>query len=150
LPPPFLIKLLAARHLSRNSELETLKRTCKQAASEKKISESDLGKLSAAFGQRFERAKDAIGGKRVKKYTFRPSGRVVWIVVGKKRDYLIMPAADFCTCDDFYFRVMDEQIHLCYHVLAQKLAEAVEVYDSYEEEDKLHEVLMKEWRKTIP
>ncbi len=125
-----------------------LKRICKLAASEKKISGCSLGQLTAAFGERFERAKDAIRSKRVKKYTFKPSGRVVWIVVGKQRDYLIMPAASFCTCNDFYFRVMDEQIHLCYHVLAQKVAEALETHDSYEEDDELHEVLMKEWRKT--
>jgi predicted nucleic acid-binding Zn finger protein len=43
---------------------------------------------------------------RVKKYTFKPSGRVVWVVVGKERDYLIMPDAEFCSCDDFYFRVI--------------------------------------------
>lgn len=132
-----------------NAELETLRLTCRQAASDKRISKSNLEKLSAAFGQRFERAKDAIKGKRVKKYTFKPSGRVVWIVVGKQRDYLIMPAADFCTCNDFYYRVMDKRIHLCYHMLAQKLAEALGTYDRYEEPDELHDVLMKEWRETI-
>ncbi|MFP3985697.1 MAG: hypothetical protein ACLFU9_07030, partial [Candidatus Bathyarchaeia archaeon] len=85
----------------------------------------------------------------VKKYVFKPSSRIVWIVVGKERDYLIMPTADFCTCNDFYFRVMDKQIHLCYHLIAQKLAETLESYELYEEEDELYEVLMKEWKKAI-
>jgi len=126
-----------------------LKQVCEEAATEKRIKDSDLDTLSAAFGQRFEKALEAVKGKRVKKYAFRPSNRVVWIVVGKERDYLIMPAADFCTCDDFYFRVMDRQIHLCYHLIAQKIAEATGSYASYEEEDELCDVLMEEWKRAI-
>jgi predicted nucleic acid-binding Zn finger protein len=135
--------------LAKTSELETLRQICKKAATTKRVEDTDLDKLFGAFGQRFTKAWKTVEGKRVKKYVFKPSKRVVWIVVGKGRDYLIIPAADFCTCDDFYFRVMDRQIHLCYHLIAQKLAETLESYDLYEEEDKLYEVLMKEWRKAI-
>jgi len=116
---------------------------------EKKINDVDLDSLSTTFGQRFMKAWEAVKDKRVKKYIFKPSNRVVWIVVGRGRDYLIMPAADFCTCNDFYFRVMDKQIHLCYHLVAQKLAESLQNYDLYEEEDELYEALMREWRKAI-
>jgi predicted nucleic acid-binding Zn finger protein len=135
--------------LTSPSELRMLKQVCEDAAAEKRIKNSDLNTLSTAFGQRFEKALEAVKDKRVKKYAFRPSNRVVWIVVGKERDYLIMPAADFCTCDDFYFRVMDRQIHLCYHLIAQKIAEATGSYASYEEEDKLYDVLMEEWKRAI-
>ncbi|MDH5447548.1 MAG: hypothetical protein OEY24_02375 [Candidatus Bathyarchaeota archaeon] len=135
--------------MAKTSELETLRQVCKKAVTAKRIEDADLDKLSVAYGQRFTKAWKAVEGKLVKKYVFKPSKRVVWIVVGKGRDYLIMPAADFCTCDDFYFRVMDRQIHLCYHLIAQKLAETLESYDLYEEEDELYDVLMKEWRKAI-
>ena len=131
------------------SEFNTLKQVCKEAAAEKKIRDADLSKLSAAFGQRFEKALEAVKDRRVKKYVFRPSKRVVWIVVGRERDYLIMPAADFCTCDDFYFRAMDRQIHLCYHLIAQKIAETTESYELYEEEDELYDVFMREWKNAI-
>lgn len=116
---------------------------------ERKLKDADSRVLSTAFGQRFDKALEAVEGKRVKKYVFAPSNRVVWIVVGKERDYLIMPTVDFCTCDDFYFRAMDRQIHLCYHLIAQKLAEATEYYDMYEEDDELYDVLMKEWKRAI-
>jgi len=139
--------LVKANHLAKASELETLKQICKKAATKKRIEDTDLNKLSAAFGQRFAKAWEVVKDKRVKNYVFKPSNRVVWIVVGKERDYLIMPAVDFCTCDDFYFRVMDRQIHLCYHLIAQKLAETLKSYGSYVEEDKLYNVLMKEWKK---
>lgn len=135
--------------MTSTSELRMLKQVCEEAATEKRIRDSDLNTLSAAFGQRFEKALEAVKGKRAKKYAFRPSNRVVWIVVGKERDYLIMPAADFCTCDDFYFRVMDRQIHLCYHLIAQKIADATGSYASYEEEDELYDVLMEEWKRAI-
>jgi predicted nucleic acid-binding Zn finger protein len=135
--------------LASTSELRMLRQVCEDAATEKTIRDSDLNTLSAAFGQRFEKALEAVKGKRVKKYAFRPSNRVVWIVVGRERDYLIMPAADFCTCDDFYFRVMDRQVHLCYHLIAQKIAEATGSYASYEEEDELYDVLMEEWKRAI-
>ncbi len=136
-------------HLTKPSELATLRGICKKASTSKRIEDADRDKLYVAFGERFAKAWEAVEGNCVKKYIFKPSSRVVWIVVGKGRDYLIMSAADFCTCDDFYFRVMDRQIHLCYHLIAQKLAETLETYDIYEEEDELYEVLMREWRKAI-
>ncbi|MCK4477938.1 hypothetical protein KAU88_05365 [Candidatus Bathyarchaeota archaeon] len=145
----FLLILITANHLAKTSELDILQQICKKAATGKLINEADLNKLSSAFGQRFAKAWETVKDKRVKKYAFKPSNRIVWIVVGKERDYLIMPAVDFCTCDDFYFRVMDRQIHLCYHLIAQKLAETLESYDPYEEEDGLYSVLMKEWKKAI-
>lgn len=138
---------LRRNQLAGTSELEELKQICQEASAEKRIKDTDLERLSAAFGQRFAKAWEAVENKRVKKYIFKPSNRVVWIVVGRGRDYLIMPAADFCTCDDFYFRVMDKQIHLCYHLIAQKLAETLESYELYEEEDGLRDVLMKEWKR---
>lgn len=121
---------------------------CVEAAKRKAVEPAEFNKLHAVFGQRFAKAWEAVESKRVKKYVFKPSNRAVWIVVGKHRDYLIMPAADFCTCDDFYFRVMERQIHLCYHLIAQKLAETLESYDFYEEDDELCDALMKEWKRT--
>lgn len=135
--------------MAKTSELLLLKQICQKASKERRIEDADLDKLSTAFGERFTKAWKAVKDKRVKKYFFRPSNRVVWIVVGKGRDYLIMPAADFCTCDDFYFRVMDKQVHLCYHLIAQKLAETLEEHVVYEEEDELYNVLMREWKKVI-
>lgn len=135
--------------MEKNFETNLLKQVCKKTEGKKRIEKADVKKLTAAFGERFTKALESVKRKGVKKYIFTPSKRIVWIVVGRERDYLIMPAADFCTCDDFYFRVMDKQAHLCYHLIAQKLAQTLENYELYEEEDKLYEVLMKEWKKAI-
>jgi predicted nucleic acid-binding Zn finger protein len=129
------------------NELDTLNLICKHAKTEDKLSGKNLTDLYELFGQRFTKALEALKENRVKKYIFKPSGRVVWIVVGREREYLLMPEAEFCTCDDFYFRVLDRKAHLCYHLIAQKIARNLGWFDSVEEHDELHESLMKEWKK---
>jgi len=128
-------------------EIKVLEQVCEEAKNNGKVTGNHLTQLSEALGSRFTKAWDAIKEERVKKYVFSPSGRIVWIVVGREREYQIMPAAAFCSCDDFYFRVMDREANICYHLIAQKIAEALERYDKVEEEDRLYECLMEEWKK---
>lgn len=127
-------------------EIKILESICEEAKNNK-ITEQQFTELSEAFGLRFNKAWDTIQEERVKKYVFNPSGRIVWIVVGREREYQIIPAAGFCSCDDFYFRVMDRETNICYHLIAQKLADAFTLYDKIEEEDRLFECLMDEWKK---
>ncbi|MBA7470401.1 hypothetical protein ES707_05687 [subsurface metagenome] len=128
-------------------EIKVLEQVCEEAKTNGEVTGNHLTQLSEALGSRFTKAWDAIKEERVKKYVFSPSGRIVWIVVGREREYQIMPAAAFCSCDDFYFRVMDREANICYHLIAQKIAEALERYDKVEEEDRLYECLMEEWEK---
>lgn len=133
--------------MNENSEIETLNAICREAKADGKLSGKSLTDLYDLFGQRFTKALNALKENRVKKYVFKPSGRKVWIVIGRERDYLIMPEAEFCTCDDFYFRVLDKKIHLCYHLIAQKIARNLGWYETLEETDKLYKTLMTEWKK---
>ncbi len=133
--------------MDEKSEIDVLNTICKKAKADGKLTGKGLTELYEIFGQRFTRAFEALKENRVKKYTFKPSGRTVWIVVGRERDYLIMPEAEFCMCDDFYFRVLDRKVHLCYHLIAQKLAKNLDWHDSVEEHDELFDSLMNEWRK---
>jgi predicted nucleic acid-binding Zn finger protein len=133
--------------MDENSEIDIINTVCREAKKEGKLTGKNLTRLYEIFGQRFTRAFEALKEGRVKRYNFKPSGRTVWIVVGKERDYLIMPEAEFCSCDDFYFRVLDKEIHLCYHLLAQKLANILGWYETIEEHDELYDSLMEEWKK---
>ncbi len=110
---------------TKTSDTDVLERVCRDVKRKNQMTEAQLTRLSIVFGSRFAKAQEVLNERRTKKYAFEPSGRIVWIVVGREREYLVMPAADFCSCDDFYFRVMDKKIHLCYHLIAQKLAEAL-------------------------
>ena len=127
-------------------EIKILESICEEAKINE-ITEQQLTELSEAFGLRFTKAWDTIQEERVKKYVFNPSGRIIWIVVGREREYQIIPVAGFCSCDDFYFREMDRETNICYHLIAQKLADALTLYDKIEEEDRLFECLMDEWKK---
>ena len=128
-------------------EIKLLEKVCEETKITGKLKGSHISQLLEALGSRFTKAWDAVQEERVKKYIFSPSGRIVWIVVGREREYQIMPAAAFCSCDDFYFRVMDREANICYHLIAQKLAEVLELYDKIEEEDRLYNCLMEEWKK---
>jgi predicted nucleic acid-binding Zn finger protein len=136
--------------VDKTSEIDTLNTICREAKTEGKLTGKNLTRLYEIFGQRFTKAFEALKENRVKKYVFKPSGRIVWIVVGKERDYLIMPEAEFCPCDDFYFRVLDKEVHLCYHLIAQKLGNILDWYETIEEHDELYDSLMREWKKLTP
>ena len=131
-------------------EIKMLEKVCKEAKTKGEVTGKHLTQLSEVFGPRFTKAWETLKEERVKKYVFSPSGRIVWIVVGREREYQIMPAAGFCSCDDFYFRVMDREAHICYHLIAQKIADASGRYDKVEEEDRLYDCLMEEWKKVTP
>jgi len=65
---------------------------------------------------------------------------------GRESEYQVLPESGYCDCSDFYFRVVNGEAGLCYHLMAQRLAEALEEYEEVREEDKFYEPLMEEWR----
>jgi predicted nucleic acid-binding Zn finger protein len=132
--------------MSYNSESIQLEKICGEASQTKQLTKTHITWLTKLFGNRFKNAQEALSEKKVKKYLFQPSCKVVWIVVGKKREYQIIPLANFCSCEDFYFRVVDNRVYLCYHLLAQKLANALDLFDTMETSDEFYEQLMEKWR----
>lgn len=72
-----------------------------------------------------EQVRRAVGAAvegRVKKHTFTPSGRTVYSVVGRSGDEFIDPEKPFCSCENFFFRVMDGTSETCYHLMAHGIA----------------------------
>jgi predicted nucleic acid-binding Zn finger protein len=126
-----------------------LERVLDDVRSEKQLSRSNWERLRGTFGYRFDRAWRLVQENRVKKYTFHPSERVIWVVVGQGGEYQIYPNAGYCGCDDFYFRVVDGETGLCYHLLGQQLADALGSYDPVVEEDEAYRLLIGEWRAQI-
>ncbi len=93
-----------------------------------KLSDADQSQLLQSFQNRFTNAFDAVMNFQVHKFLFTPSTRVLWSVEGKTHEYQILPYARFCACNDFYFRVINHEIFLCYHLLAFMLAHALNQY----------------------
>jgi len=107
--------------------------------------DEEIRKLAMKYHYIFEEAYSTVKAGRVKKYIFKPSGRVVWIVVGRHMDYLVLPQANYCTCDDFFFRVLDQEKPMCYHILAVKIANLTQKYETIEETNNWYKRLLSEW-----
>ncbi len=106
-----------------------------------------LEKLSYRFGRfRVEKAIRTVMDGRVKLYVFKPSGRILWVVEGKEKRRFILPASGYCSCEDFYFNVVDGKARLCYHVIAQRIASLCSRYDVVEAKDDLYDEFIKEFR----
>lgn len=130
-----------------HQERQILDRVTDEIRTEHELSHSDWERLRSVFGDRFDKAWRLVQEKRIKRYYFRPSNRLVWVAVGRSAEYRIFPTAGYCGCDDFYFRVIDGEEGVCYHLLAQRLAEVLSSYEDVYEEDDAFPLLAAEWRK---
>jgi len=104
-------------------------------------------RLKKAYGAKYSKAEELINSSSVKKYVFLPSGRIVWIVVGKEKEYFVIPRL-YCQCDDFYINVVvRKKADFCYHMIAQLVADKTGAYESYEVPDSDFIRLNCEWKK---
>ncbi|MGD0478207.1 MAG: hypothetical protein ABSB29_08605 [Nitrososphaerales archaeon] len=76
----------------------------------------------AKHGRKFEKAIDTVIAGGVKECRFLPSGKKVLSVVGTLGDEFIDPERPYCSCSNFFFRVMGGREELCYHLLSYKIA----------------------------
>ena len=69
------------------------------------------------------------------------------MVVGKSRDYRVLSEV-YCDCEDFYINVIVKRTaDLCYHILAQILANALSTYSEIRVDDMVYETLREEWER---
>jgi len=125
----------------------SLEQILRDLRTSREISRQNWQRLRNTFGDRFEKAWKLVTENRVKKYVFKPSGRTLWVAIGQNAEYLIYSNAGYCSCSDFYFRVLDHEKAYCYHLLAQKIAEALNHYDLIEEEDEAYTPLLDIWKE---
>lgn len=115
----------------------------------RELSRLSWQRLQSSFGDRFIKAWKLVAENRIKKYIFRPSNRKIWIAVGQSGEYIIYSHADYCSCNDFYFRVLDGETALCYHLIAQKIANTLDIYDVILEEDDVYSLLLEVWKQEL-
>ncbi len=78
----------------------------------------------------------------VKKYIFIPSGKVLWLIVGREFEYLVTSYYDkdtleerfLCSCPDFLFHILLktrpdtlQRRKYCYHIIARIYSELEEI-----------------------
>jgi predicted nucleic acid-binding Zn finger protein len=116
--------------------------------SKEELTQSDVEFFRDRYGKRFIRALRAVEEGRAIKYSFQPSGTTKWVVRGQRREYLVIPQV-FCTCRSFYHSVViDREISMCYHLLAQRIAEIRNHYQSIESTDAERRKMSAELRRT--
>jgi predicted nucleic acid-binding Zn finger protein len=74
------------------------------------------------YGAKLDRAIDTVLAGGVKESRFLPSGRKVTTVVGRLGDEFIDPEKPYCSCSNFFFRVLGGREETCYHLLSHKIA----------------------------
>ena len=95
------------------------------------------GKFSAfeKHGPKLDRAIDTALAGGVKECVFLPSRRKVVTVVGRLGDEFIDPERPYCSCSNFFFRVLGGREEICYHLLSYKIAAETGRLDTVEFSD---------------
>ncbi len=86
-------------------------------------------------GTKLDRAIDAVLSGGVKEVRFLPSGRKVVVVVGRLGDEFIDPEKPYCSCSNFFFRVLGGREETCYHLLSYEVAKKLGRVDVVEFSD---------------
>jgi len=139
---------LVGIHMRRAYEIENdlMGDAYAELKSRHELSDQMKDSLTKTFGSRFANGWNLANSKKVIRYEFRPSGRVVWTVQGRKGEYQVMADIPFCYCDDYYFRVMDKKRGLCYHIIAQRIAEALNQFVRKSKKDAQYSIITDRWR----
>jgi predicted nucleic acid-binding Zn finger protein len=87
------------------------------------------------YGKKLDRAIDTVLSHGVKESRFLPSGRKVITVLGRYGDEFVDPDRPYCSCSNFFFRVLGGREEICYHLLSCKIAERIHYSDVVEFSD---------------
>ncbi|XP_064460356.1 zinc finger SWIM domain-containing protein 7-like [Ornithodoros turicata] len=132
---------VAIHHELISQILSDLKREFRE---KKSISRTTFGELESVFHGQLQSALAIIDRRRVKKVTC-TKGRVVFQIVGATREvYTCLPTSNFCCCYSYLHQVIRKQeVPMCKHVLAARLAEALGIYDSVQCSDETLALMLK-------
>ena len=116
--------------------------------SRENLTQNDIDYFRKKYGKKFVRALRVVEENKVEKYQFKPSDTITWIVKGRSRQYLVIPKV-YCTCRSFYQEVViSRESNMCYHLLAQQIAELRAQYELVDSTDTKRRKLYVEWRRT--
>ncbi len=133
-------------HADYELEHRLMEEAYEELKSNGQLSERLKETLEKTFGERFSNGWQLANSRKVQRYEFKPSGRVVWAVQGRKNEYQVIPDIPFCYCDDYYFRVMDKKRGLCYHIIALHIAEALNKFEGISKKDSQYSTITARWR----
>jgi predicted nucleic acid-binding Zn finger protein len=89
----------------------------------------------AKHGAKLRRAAETVLAGGVKESVFHPSGRKLVTVVGRLGDEFVDPEKPYCSCSNFYFKVLGGREEACYHLLSYWMASKTGRVDVIEFDD---------------
>ena len=104
-------------------------------SSEERDALKEEAKEFQRYGTKFDRAIDAVMAGGVKECRFLPSGRRLVTVVGRLGDEFLDPERPYCSCSNFYFRVLGGREETCYHLISYQIAAKAGKVDAVEFSD---------------
>jgi predicted nucleic acid-binding Zn finger protein len=78
--------------------------------------------------------RDNTENSRAKLHLFLPSGRKVWVVVGKENEHWVDPELEFCSCKSYYFKTLSDG-EQCYHLKTVRKSQEDKGYTTTEFSD---------------
>jgi len=81
--------------------------------------------------------------KAIRKHVFLPSQTEIWTVIGDEGDNLVNEKPLFCSCKDFYFKILKKKGRFCYHLGAFLIAKKRREYSTFYYRDDEFESFMK-------
>ncbi|MFW9834402.1 MAG: hypothetical protein ACFFEK_10435 [Candidatus Thorarchaeota archaeon] len=116
--------------------------------SKENLTQDDIEYFKKKYGKKFVRALRTVEEGKIIKFKFSPSETVTWIAKGRRRQYHVIPEL-YCTCRSFYQEVViSRESNMCYHLLAQRIAEIRKEFVTQETTDAERRKLYVEWRRT--
>ncbi|MBY9005325.1 MAG: SWIM zinc finger family protein [Candidatus Lokiarchaeota archaeon] len=99
------------------------------------LDESSIRYLERVFPEQKDKILEVLK-KKTTKYTYIPSNKVIWMVMGEnQKEYLLYPRI-YCSCQDFYKNtVIKKKRPYCKHLVAQVISEALGMFNEKEKED---------------
>ena len=130
-------------------ETTLIDQICAEIRPKHTLEKKSSQRLEKCFGERFKKAISLVERGAVKRYAFKPSGRIIWEVQGKSAVYQVLSHINFCNCDDYYFRVMNSKKQNCYHIIAQRIACALDKFEREEHSDDDYGKITRKWKKSL-
>ena len=90
------------------------------------------------YGTKLDRAVDTVLAGGVKECRLLPSGRRLITVVAKYGDEFVDPERQYCSCSNFYFRVLGGREETCYHLISYRIAAKAGKVDIVEFSDEVY------------
>jgi len=121
----------------------------KKIEEKSELTEDIIEELKELFPDKIEKTLEILK-KGIIQYTFSPSGRKIWAVVGSKNDLHLIYPYIYCSCLDFYKSVViNRKSILCKHLIAHLISSSLNSFEEVSLKDEDFSKFLKQFKIKI-